>query len=249
MPDFFAFDFDGVICDSVGETAMSAWRAAQTLWPTRFFGDIDLDLLARFCNCRPVIESGFENFALLDLLDEGVSEREILENFEALSRKFMDDGGYTADQLKELFGRARDAWADSDEADWLAAQGFFPGVVETINACNTPRCVITTKQERFAKRLATMAGLDVPPERIYGLESLGGSKRNVLVALQEEFPGHIIHFFEDRYPTQLRLTDLKGVRLYLVDWGYNTHREREAAAEHPDITLLDKAGFAATISR
>ena len=29
----FAFDFDGVICDSVGENAITTWRAVRKRWP------------------------------------------------------------------------------------------------------------------------------------------------------------------------------------------------------------------------
>jgi hypothetical protein len=32
-------------------------------------------------------------------------------------------------------------------------------------------------------------------------------------------------------------------QLYLVDWGYNTQPERDAAAAHPKITVVDIEGF------
>ena len=32
----WAFDFDGVVCDSVGESSLSAWRAAAVQWPDVF---------------------------------------------------------------------------------------------------------------------------------------------------------------------------------------------------------------------
>lgn len=31
-----ALDFDGVLCDSVGESSLSAWKAAEKLWPEIF---------------------------------------------------------------------------------------------------------------------------------------------------------------------------------------------------------------------
>ena len=31
--EVWAFDFDGVVCDSVGESSLSAWKAAAELWP------------------------------------------------------------------------------------------------------------------------------------------------------------------------------------------------------------------------
>ena len=32
MSKLYALDFDGVICDSAVETAVTGWRVAQTLW-------------------------------------------------------------------------------------------------------------------------------------------------------------------------------------------------------------------------
>ncbi len=51
--EVWAFDFDGVVCDSVGESSLSAWKAAAELWPqvlmtpgVSFFG---WDLLTPDC--------------------------------------------------------------------------------------------------------------------------------------------------------------------------------------------------------
>lgn len=32
-------------------------------------------------------------------------------------------------------------------------------------------------------------------------------------------------------------------QLYLVDWGYNTPAERQAAAANPRVTVIDRPGF------
>lgn len=34
--DVYALDFDGVMCDSVGESSLSAWKSAEKLWPDVF---------------------------------------------------------------------------------------------------------------------------------------------------------------------------------------------------------------------
>jgi hypothetical protein len=34
--DVWALDFDGVLCDSVGESSLSAFKAAEILWPEIF---------------------------------------------------------------------------------------------------------------------------------------------------------------------------------------------------------------------
>ena len=50
-----------------------------------------------------------------------------------------------------------------------------------------------------------------------------------------------IHFIEDRMETLLAVASvpsLSHVRLYLVDWGYNTEKERQLALNHERIQLI-----------
>lgn len=58
----WALDFDGVICDSCGESALSAWRAAEGLWPEMFKAD-DVktqkdEIMEKMRVVRPVVETG-----------------------------------------------------------------------------------------------------------------------------------------------------------------------------------------------
>ncbi len=63
MPtDVWAFDFDGVVCDSVGESSLSAWKAALKKWP-EVFGTPEAQakrdfVLESMRIVRPVVETG-----------------------------------------------------------------------------------------------------------------------------------------------------------------------------------------------
>jgi len=246
---WFAFDFDGVVCDSARETALTAWRAARDLWPDRIAAAPRADDLARFARLRPVIETGYENVALVGLLARGATDDAVLAGFQALCEGFIADEGLDRQDLRRRFGAARDAWLDADVESWLDAQGFFPGVVDAINALAAPCCIITTKEDRFTRVLVERAGLDVPAERVYALESFESrGKGSVLQDLAREHPGARLHFFEDRLATLERVHGLPGVDLYLVDWGYNTAPERERARADPRIRLLDVDGFTALLA-
>lgn len=249
VPAWFAFDFDGVICDSAHETGLTAWRAAHGLWPDRIPARPTPDFVARFVRLRPVIETGYENVALVALLVAGHDDESILGDFPRLCETLIGAEGLNRAELRRRFGAARDAWLASDPQGWLRAQGFFPGVVEAINALDAPRCIITTKEERFTRALVERAGLRIEPERVYALEAFeGAGKRSVLEALARERPGAPLNFFEDRYPTLDRLRDLPDARLYLVDWGYNTPEERARARADARIEVLDVDGFRATLA-
>lgn len=247
--DYFAFDFDGVICNSAGETGRTAWRAAHGLWPDRMPAEPPDDFVARFPRLRPVIETGFENIPVVGLFVKGVPDDEIIEGFPELSAELIAAEGWDRDDLRARFGIARDAWIEGDLESWLAAQGFYPGVVEAVNALPGPRCIITTKEDRFTRLLVERAGIEVDADRIYALEAFEGrGKRSVLEAIAAEYPGARLHFFEDRLVTLDKMRDLAGTSLYLVDWGYNTPAERERARTDEDITLLDRAGFEAVLA-
>jgi hypothetical protein len=65
-----ALDFDGVICDSCGESSLSAWKAATKLWPNIFTGaalDRKDELLEKMRAVRPVVETG-EKFCCITSL-------------------------------------------------------------------------------------------------------------------------------------------------------------------------------------
>ena len=247
MNERFAFDFDGVVCDSVEETAQTAWRAARTCWPERYRGEPPAEYLEGFRHCRPVIHTGFENLLLLDLLACGYAPDTILNQFEILSARSLARLGMSEQQLLEAFAQARDGWLDADPDGWLEAQGFYPGVVEAINALSVPSCIITTKQHRFAVRLLRRAGLEVDPAQVYGLES--GSKRSVLLQQLKRSGGAPVHFFEDRLRTLTGLTDVAGLQRYLATWGYNTDDDRRLADLDSAISVVDRPGFEALLER
>ena len=202
------------------------------------------DYVAKFCACRPVIERGHESVGLASLLQQGASETAILTGFRELLDETMAAHSVTAAELQAALSRARDHWIASAFDDWIAAQGFYAGVVASINALRAPRVVITTKPERFARQLARSAGLDIEDQRIFGLETIAaGSKRDVLESLLADEPGTRVHFFEDRLATLEPLTDMTSTQLYLVDWGYNTPEQSASAAANPDIKLLSLPQF------
>lgn len=245
MQQFFAFDFDGVICDSARETARTAWYAAHHLWPERIPAEPSAEQLARFARLRPVIETGYENVPLVILVARGVSDESILGDFHALCEALIRDEQLDHADLRQRFGAARDAWIVRDLDGWLDAQDFFPGIVDTINALSAARCIITTKEDRFTRLLVERAGLEVPADRIYALEAFeSGGKRSVLEQLAHEHPQARIHFFEDRLKTLDTVHHLPWLRCYLVEWGYNTPAERERARADAQVELLDRDGFA-----
>ncbi|HEY9710356.1 MAG TPA: hypothetical protein V6D48_19270, partial [Oculatellaceae cyanobacterium] len=107
--------------------------------------------------------------------------------------------------------------------------------------------IVTTKEGRFVKQLLQEQGIQLPEDRIIGKECKR-PKHQTLRQLIEAFPGEAVTlwFVEDRLKTLQSVqqqSDLKDVRLYLADWGYNTAVQQEAARNDSTIQLLSLSQF------
>ncbi|KAG5565824.1 hypothetical protein RHGRI_001668 [Rhododendron griersonianum] len=246
MGHLYALDFDGVLCDSCGESSLSAVKAAKVRWPSLFDGvDSAMEdwIVDQMYKVRPVVETGYENLLLVRLLvemrvpsickssaAEGLTVEGILKNWSKIKPVIMEAWDESKDALIDLFGKVRDEWMENDLATWIGANS-----------------IQTLARSRFADALLReLAGVIIPPERIFGLGS--GPKVEVLKQLQKkpENQDVTLHFVEDRLATLknvIKEPELDGWSLYLGDWGYNTQKERAEAASIPRIHLLQLSDF------
>lgn len=73
----WALDFDGVVCDSVGESSLTAWKAASVKWPA-VFGTSEAEakketVMEGMRIVRPVIETGWVTRPFFALLPDCIS--------------------------------------------------------------------------------------------------------------------------------------------------------------------------------
>lgn len=261
--DLYALDFDGVLCDSCGESSLSAVKAGKVRWPW-VFEQVDAAMeewiVEQMYTLRPVVETGYENLLLVRLLVEiripsarkssvadGLSIQEVLENWLKLKPTIMSEWNEDRDSLVDLFGRIRDDWIENDLSGWIGANRFYPGTADALKFSSSEVYIVTTKQGRFAEALLKeLAGIEFPSERIYGLGT--GPKVKVLQQLQQmpQHQGLTLHFVEDRLATLenvIKEPALDQWNLYLVNWGYNTQKEREEAEGVSRIQVIDLPDF------
>lgn len=247
--DVLCFDFDGVICDSAPETALSAWRGCRRLWPG---GPEALPpaLQERFCRLRPVMHTGFEAIPLMRLIEtEAAGDEALLADFPAYREALMAREGLDTARLQAVFAAMRDALIAEDRDAWLRANPFYDGMAALLAAALAahPVFVVTTKQERFATLLLEHHGIALPPERIHGLER-GRSKPQILSdrIANPAWQGRAFHFIEDRVETLhdvIATPALDAVSLYLAGWGYNTPAQRAEAVATGRIRVVSVDGF------
>ncbi|KAE9463136.1 hypothetical protein C3L33_04956, partial [Rhododendron williamsianum] len=231
--------------------------AAKVRWPSLFDGvDSAMEdwIVDQMYKVRPVVETGYENLLLVRLLvemrvpsirkssaAEGLTVEGILKNWSKIKPVIMEAWDESKDALIDLFGKVRDEWMENDLATWIGANSSHDGS-DVMSLSKPSHC-----RSRFADALLReLAGVIIPPERIFGLGS--GPKVEVLKQLQKkpENQDVTLHFVEDRLATLknvIKEPELDGWSLYLGDWGYNTQKERAEAASIPRIHLLQFSDF------
>lgn len=230
-----ALDFDGVICDSAVETAITGWKAASQIWQDMPNSAAPQSLIDQFRLVRPIIETGYEAILAMRLLFLGESCTAIYSNYQAKTQQLLQQAHVSSDDLKKLFGATRDHWIANDLPDWIAMNPLFAGVKEKLQAIGQAHnwYVITTKQERFVKQILQANAIELADERIFGLDR-NMSKPEVLKDLLITHPDQPIEFVEDRLPTLLnvqKLPELSKVELLFATWGYNTQEDKSIASQ------------------
>lgn len=248
-PTILALDFDGVICDGLIEYFEVAWRTYCQIWSPVDNTPAD-DLALRFYRLRPVIETGWEMPVLIKALVDQIPEEKILQDWVNIAPQILLDHNLQSPKIAVALDNLRDEWINTDLDGWLSLHRFYPGVVEKIKltiASETKLYIVTTKEGRFVQQLLQREGVNLPPAAIFGKEIKRPKYETLreLIQKAEKTPVSL-WFVEDRLKT-LQLVkqqpDLKDVKLFLADWGYNTQTERKAAQEHPQIQLLNLPQF------
>lgn len=244
-PTLYALDFDGVICDSAVETAITGWKAACTLWHDMPVA-VPHAKIEQFRLIRPIIETGYEAILAMRLLYLGETIEAIYSDYGDKIQALLEDTQITVDDLKKLFGETRDIWIADDLSDWVSMNPLFDGVAAKLQKLGQQHIwyVITTKQERFVKQILKANAIELTDERIFGLDR-NMSKIEVLKGLVKTHPAETICFVEDRLPTLINVLKndaLTNVKLTFALWGYNTDEDKTFASKHP-LTLEQLDNF------
>jgi phosphoglycolate phosphatase-like HAD superfamily hydrolase len=226
----YALDFDGVICDSAVETAITGWKATGSIWED-MPRSLPPEMIDQFRLIRPNIETGYEAILAMRLLYLG---EHIENNFNGKIQTLLKNTQTSVGDLIKLFGETRDNWIADDLAEWVMMNPLFAGVAAKLRKLGQqyPWYVVTTKQERFVKQILKANAIELPDERIFGLDR-NMSKVEVLKKLLKNHPNGTIYFVEDRLPTLLNVLktgELASVKLILALWGYNTVEDKAVAA-------------------
>jgi hypothetical protein len=252
QPTIIAIDFDGVICDGMIEYFQTAWLTYCEVW-SPINSTPSEEIAQSFYRTRPVIEIGWEMPILVRALILGISELNILKDWNIICKKIIQDENLKSENISPLLDNIRDQWIQTDFDGWLRLHRFYPGIIPQLKQWLNPNfppliqpIIITTKEERFVRALLQQQNIIMPDGTIYGK----GCKRPKYETLRQllftpETPPRI-WFIEDRLKALLAVEkqpDLTEIRLFLADWGYNTQVEKKFTVSHPKIKLLTLSQF------
>ncbi len=231
----YALDFDGVICDSAIETAVSGFRAAQYFWPEMAATEIEQAQIDAFRQVRPWLETGYEAILIMRALFQGMSVADLCAHYDAHMAALISADQLDITELKSRFASIRDQWIQQDEQDWLDHNPLFSGMADKLRKLPKDALyIVTTKQERFVERIIQGSGIDLPMSHIFGMDRQR-SKQETLQQLLSESPDTPMIFIEDRLPTLLKVQNnpaLESIKLQLAGWGYNTRKDIQTARLH-----------------
>jgi phosphoglycolate phosphatase-like HAD superfamily hydrolase len=236
FPPVYALDFDGVICDSAIETAITGWKAAKIIWQELPSKNPSEAITNDFRRVRPFLETGYEAILIMRLLQQGLPVDHLNKNYSQAMRSLLQQERLNTKQLKQLFGTTRDQWIQQDPQQWLSMNPLFSGVRQRLEKLSHHKWyIITTKQERFVTQILENHHININKQHIYGMDAKK-SKQDVLLELKKKHLNQEIIFIEDRLPTLIDISNnnkLKTIKLQLVDWGYNTERDKQQTERYP----------------
>ncbi|YAI81913.1 MAG: HAD family hydrolase [cyanobacterium endosymbiont of Rhopalodia sterrenbergii] len=248
-PQILALDFDGVICDGLLEYFQTTKSTYTQVWTEHSLDFLD-NFADSFYRLRSVIETGWEMPILLRALVLGFDQNQVQNNWTNLCQTIIESDNLNKQALIIKLDEVRDNWIHSDLEGWLKLHRFYPGVIEKIGKVirsSTLLYIVTTKEGRFVQQLLKKQGVELPRKNILGKE-VKQPKYETLRQLIQENPKFYnqLWFVEDLLKTLCRVqqqSDLKEVKLFLANWGFNTSKSHNLAKSNPGINLLSLEQF------
>lgn len=233
----FIFDFDGVLIDSVDETALTAFNANNGYQLTEL-QQLPPGYLELFRANRPWPRTAAEMVILGKwCLKQAAAQAETQISTAQLEQLLQEDQLSEA-ELRRLFFDTRQKMIKEAPQVWLGLNRPYQPLWEWLKTEATGPLVILTHKNRSAvEQICHHFGLEVRSDRIYSGDT-GDPKEVGLLAIMERFSAKKYHFVDDSIRNLLelkaRMPADAEISLELASWGYCTV---------DDVKLAEKEGL------
>jgi phosphoglycolate phosphatase-like HAD superfamily hydrolase len=223
-----AFDFDGVIGDSVYECYVQSLKGFKDLG-----GKVtdSKDVEQTFRKARPFVKVAEDYVVVLRMIEanpkidfDSVSQKE----FDEAKNKYKED----FQKFKEKFMGYRTDMQKKDEVGWFKLQKDFPSVVSNVNKLiekGYKVVIATTKEKGSIVKLLKQYKCNIKDEDIISKEIFEDKSKQIkFIALKYDVPKEKIVFIDDMIE-QIKIVQKTGAQTAMADWGYSTKKQRDEA--------------------
>jgi phosphoglycolate phosphatase-like HAD superfamily hydrolase len=239
-------DFDGVLCDSVGECCIVSARLLSRMYPEdnrpmpRTLEEVEPGLREHFFAHRLLIGPGADFETVVDAYRRGISvnTREELTDLVAQFDK-------ECPRDPNAFYNERNLFRQDDMESWLALHTLYADVPERVAGLQQelPVFVVSNKDFLSLKLILAQQGIHIDDSAIFGKEV--GLKKFPTIQKIAADQGRALNdiWYVDDHLGHLLEPHAAGVRCLHADWGYTTDADRQQAREENIRSLtLDEFG-------
>jgi len=228
IPKVVAFDFDGVIGDSVYECYVQSIKA---------FGELggklkdSKEVESAFRKARPFVKVAEDYDVVLRMIESNpkIDFDEVKQKeFDGAKEKYKSDFA----KFKEKFMANRKSMQTASEAQWFGLQKDFPSVVANVNKLISKGykvVIATTKDKPSVVKLLKQYKCNIKDEDIISKEIFEDKGKQIkFISLKYDVPVGKITFVDDMVE-QVKIVQKTGAKTAMADWGYSTKAQRKEA--------------------
>lgn len=209
-----AWDFDGVIVDSINEVLLCAHAAADLgLEPSPEFKK-------NFLTHRYLIQQAGDFIPFAQWCNKPAGD----------PLDFVHSAQTPKNQRSKFFFETRTALIETLGAKWLELHSAFQSIKTYLDSLNEKDFVVVTHKNRDSVlRLIEYLALNLKRDRLYTGDS-GLQKSEHLKQAQSDNGGRPIFFIDDSIKNLLEVkSNFSEARLYLATWGYIGPKDKDTA--------------------
>lgn len=249
-----AFDFDGVLCNSIHDSIMTAVNTylqcltshnlplKKYLKPQKVinFEKENPVFVKQFSHLIPLGNFAIDYFVILKIIDEKIYDKittqEDFDNLRAsISKKKLTE-------YNTIFYKYRQSLQQNNPEAWAELLPTYPGIPEAVRKLSNYfiPAIATSKDINSVNILLKKYKLSdlFDPDNILD-KNYAETKRDHIIKFKKShnLDYHNIFFIDDKVSHLIKVKDL-NVRSFLALWGFNTEREQKSAVKH-GISLLN----------
>lgn len=239
----FITDFDGVICDSVGECLLVTYNAYHALHTPAFQRVLTLDAIAptvqaQFRALRPYLK-GAEDFVPIFLSIEQGVPIECQQDFDRFREQYRAE----LDSFQAAFYAERNFLKQYHRNLWLQLNPLFPAIDSALRQQTSfdRLYILTTKRQDDVMAIFDHQGIPFPMERVLYIKA-DGKRQKLLELLDAHQADYAASAYIEDQVDFLVFSQQHAIGSYLVEWGYVSHEQRTVAEQHR-IPIINPAAF------